>query len=160
MCSYVDIQHEIDVVVENFFAEIGNLESDRADRTVLQLYLELLNLPLSTSEMELSDHLREMPAEDLIAFMQQQCFDVAELRKAMAVCPHNSVADDDGMSDNASVVVHDEHDSDDTEDDDDFFPETELLKPEMASPALEEVLPKDEPAMTVTESYLKNCSIM
>lgn len=156
MCSHVDIAQEIENVIKNFFAELGELESDQSDRTVLQLYLALLNLPLTMNEEQLADHLSEQPVEDLVAFMEQQCFPVDDLRKALSECPHSftELPDVDALT----VIIHEE-------DDDDLMVVDDKLVAAENVPALAETvvahleLSKPE-APSVTENYLKNCSIM
>ena len=147
MCSHVDIAQEIENAVKNFFAELGELESDKCDRTVLQLYLELLNLPLTMNEEQLADHLREQPVEDLVAFMEQQCFPVDDLRQALSECPHSFTELPD--IDAVTVIVHEGDDDD------------ELTKaPEMVTKAPEILEPVVDGVASMTENYLKNCSIM
>ena len=152
MCSHVDIAQEIENAIKNFFAELGHLESDQSDRTVLQLYLEILNLPLSMNEEQLAVHLREQPVEDLVAFMEQQCFPVDDLRKALSECPHSftELPDVDALT----VIVH--------EDDDDGLDDKVDSAPALAAPVVQvPPLELSEPeAASVTENYLKNCSIM
>jgi hypothetical protein len=152
MCSHVDVAQEIENAIKMFFAELGEMESDKDDRTVLQLYLELLKLPLTMNEDQLADHLREQPVEDLVAFMEQQCFPVDDLRQALSECPHSFTELPD--MDAVTVIVHE---TDHVADDEDLTvfdtaPGLEAVEPEVKK---DDVVPS-----TTTENYLKNCCIM
>ena len=80
----------------------------------------------------------------MVAFFEQQCFQVDDLRIALSECPHSHTVLSD--TDAVTVIVNES----DNDDDDDL--ETEA--PELVS-KVEDVVTE-----TVTESYVKNCSIM
>jgi hypothetical protein len=154
MCSHVDIAQEIENAIKFFFAELGNLESDQSDRTVLQLYLQLLNLPLTMTEEQLTDHLREQPVEDLVAFMEQQCFPVDDLRKALSECPfvNTELPDSDALT----VIVHE----DDDDDENTVIDKAPAFAKQVEEPVTKALELSEPVAVSVTENYLKNCSIM
>jgi hypothetical protein len=106
------------------------------------------------SEEQLADHLREQPVEELVAFMEQQCFPVDDLRKALSECPyvHTELPDTDALT----VIVHED------DDDDNVVVDSApgLTEPVVPSPPLEIPEPKVKLDDSVTENYLKNCSIM